>query len=96
MGKLWGCHVRGRELNKAKRQALEAAGWVLGDPGDFLELTHEERHLVELRVAVSRAVRALRERQNLTQTRVAKRLKTSQPRVAKIESGASDFLLSCC
>ncbi len=80
-------------MNEDKRQALEAAGWVVGDAEDFLDLTSEERQLVELRVVVSRAVRVLRERQNLTQTQVAKKLKTSQPRVAKIESGASDVSL---
>ena len=80
-------------MNKDKKQALEAAGWIVGDAEDFLELTVEERHLVELRVAVSRAVRALRERQNLTQAQVARKLKTSQPRFAKIESGASDVSL---
>jgi predicted XRE-type DNA-binding protein len=80
-------------MNNAERQALEAARWVLGDAEDFLELTVEERHLVELRVAVSRAVRALRERQNLTQAQVARKLKTSQPRFAKIESGASEVSL---
>jgi transcriptional regulator with XRE-family HTH domain len=65
----------------------------MGDAEDFLELTVEERQLVELRVAVSRAVRALRERQNLTQTQVARKLKTSQPRIANLESGASDVSL---
>jgi hypothetical protein len=80
-------------MNKNKRQALEAAGWIVGDAEDFLELTAEERHLVELRVAVSRAVRALRERQHLTQAQVARKLKTSQPRFAKLESGASDVSL---
>jgi predicted transcriptional regulator len=48
---------------------------------------------VQLRVAVSRAVRALRKRQNLTQTQVARKPKTSQPCLAKIESGASDVSL---
>jgi predicted XRE-type DNA-binding protein len=80
-------------MNKDKRQALEAAGFVIGDAGDFLGLTDDERQLVELRVAVSRAVRARREQQSLTQTQVAKKLKTSQPRVAKIEAGASDVSL---
>ena len=80
-------------MNEDKKQALEAAGWVVGDAEDFLDLTFEERQLVELRVVVSRAVRVLRERQNLTQTQVARKLKTSQPRVAKIESGASDVSL---
>jgi predicted XRE-type DNA-binding protein len=78
---------------RRETRALEAAGWVMGDAEDFLELTVEERQLVELRVAVSRAVRALRERQNLTQTQVARKLKTSQPRIAKLESGASDVSL---
>jgi predicted XRE-type DNA-binding protein len=80
-------------MNESKKQALKAAGWVMGDAEEFLELTVEERQLVELRVAVSRAVRALRERQNLTQTQVARKLKTSQPRIAKLESGASDVSL---
>jgi predicted XRE-type DNA-binding protein len=80
-------------MNESKKRALEAAGWVMGDAEEFLELTVEERQLVELRVAVSRAVRALRERQNLTQTQVARKLKTSQPRIAKLESGASDVSL---
>ena len=80
-------------MNKEKRQALETAGWIVGNAEDFLELTAEERLLVDLRVAVSRAVRALRERQNLTQAQVARKLKTSQPRFAKIESGASDVSL---
>jgi predicted XRE-type DNA-binding protein len=80
-------------MNESKKRALEAAGWVMGVAEDFLELTVEERQLVELRVAVSRAVRALRERQNLTQTQVARKLKTSQPRIAKLESGASDVSL---
>ena len=80
-------------MNKAKRQALEAAGFVFEDAEDFLELTVEERRLVDLRLAVSRAVRARRIQQNLTQEQVAKRLKSSQSRVAKLESGAADVSL---
>jgi DNA-binding XRE family transcriptional regulator len=80
-------------MNKEKRRALEAAGWVFGDAEDFLELSLEERRLVELRVAVSRAVREFREAKSLTQLEVARRLKTSQPRIAKIEAGSSDVSL---
>jgi transcriptional regulator with XRE-family HTH domain len=75
-------------MNERERAALEAAGFRIGDAEDFLELTDEERGLVELRVAVSRAVRARREALGLTQEQVAKKLKTSQPRVALIEAGA--------
>jgi predicted XRE-type DNA-binding protein len=80
-------------MNERKRRALEAAGYVLQDAEDFLELTVEERRLVDLRVAVSRAVRVLREGQHLSQTQVARKLKTSQSRVAKIEAGYSDVSL---
>jgi predicted XRE-type DNA-binding protein len=80
-------------MNKRERDALEAAGFRVGDAEDLLELTDEERRLVELRVAVSRAVRARREQQGLTQGQVAKKLETSQPRVAMIEAGASDVSL---
>jgi len=80
-------------VNKHERTVLEAAGYVFGDAEDFLELSTEERHLVDLRVAVSRAVRDRRERQGLTQQQVAKKLKTSQPRIAKIEAADSDVSL---
>jgi DNA-binding XRE family transcriptional regulator len=80
-------------MNSEKRKALEADGWVFGDAEDFLELTIEERRLVELRVAVSRALRAFRKNQKMTQVDVAKKLNTSQSRFAQIEAGASGVSL---
>jgi predicted XRE-type DNA-binding protein len=80
-------------MNKEKRHALEAAGFVFGEAEDFLGLTVEERQLVELRLAVSRAVRARRQQQNLTQAQAAKKLKSSQSRVAKLEAGSADVSL---
>lgn len=80
-------------MNKAKRQAVTAAGFRVGDVDEFLGLTKEERRLVELRVALSRTVRRLRESQSLTQQQLAKILQSSQSRVAKIEVGASDVSL---
>jgi ribosome-binding protein aMBF1 (putative translation factor) len=80
-------------MNKRKKQALEAAGFVFGDAKEFLKLTPEEQRLVELRVAVSRSIRKRREQQHLTQSDLAKRMKTSQPRIAKIESGSSGVSL---
>jgi predicted XRE-type DNA-binding protein len=80
-------------MDKRKRKALEAAGWVFEDAEDFLELTPEERCLVELRVAISRDIRARREQQHMTQLQLAKKLKTSQPRVAKIEAASADVSL---
>jgi predicted XRE-type DNA-binding protein len=73
---------------KEKQRAPEAAGWVFEDAEDFLELTAEVRAIVEMRVQLSRAIRALREKQKLTQAQLAKTMKTSQPRVNKIEAGS--------
>jgi predicted XRE-type DNA-binding protein len=80
-------------MQKAKLQAVTAAGFRVGDVEEFLGLTEEERRLVELRVALSRTVRRLREGQSLTQQQLADRLQSSQSRVAKIEVGASDVSL---
>lgn len=80
-------------MDKKKRSTLEAAGFQIGDAGDFLGLTDEERRLVDLRVQLSRTVRRLREEQKLTQKQLAAKLKSSQSRVAKIELGAADVSL---
>lgn len=80
-------------MDKQKQKSLVAAGFQVGDAADFLGLTEEERSLVELRVAVSRTVRRLREEQRLTQQQLAARLKSSQSRVAKIEAGSTDVSL---
>jgi ParB-like chromosome segregation protein Spo0J len=80
-------------MDPAKRKALEAAGWRFGDYSDLLDLSEEERQLVELRLAVSREFRRLRAKAKLTQKDVGKKLKTSQPRVARMESAADNVSL---
>lgn len=80
-------------MDTAKCNKLEAAGFQVGDAEDFLALTHAETALVDLRLKVSRMVRVLREKQELTQQDLAKRIKSSQSRIAKLESAASDVSL---
>jgi len=80
-------------MDSRKRKALTAAGFRVGDATDFLGLSDEETRLVELRVALSRAVRRRRQKRNMTQQQLATRLKSSQSRVAKIEAGAGDVSL---
>ena len=80
-------------MDRQKREALEAAGFRFGDAEDFLQLTDEERQVVELRVQLSRVIRRLRESTRLTQQQLARKLKSSQSRVAKIEAGAEDVSL---
>ena len=80
-------------MDKLKRKALKAAGFRFGDAEDFLKLTKEERRLVELRLAISRAIRRRRLKKRLTQQQLATKLKSSQSRIAKIEAGAADVSL---
>lgn len=73
-------------MDTKKRKRLEAAGWQTGSAADFLELSAEEAALVEMRLAVSSALRTRRERQGVTQAALAKKLRSSQSRVAKMEA----------
>jgi DNA-binding transcriptional regulator YiaG len=74
-------------MKKPKRAHLEAKGWRVGSAADFLELSPEEAALVETRLALSQALRARRVAHRLTQGELARRLKSSQSRVAKMEAG---------
>ncbi len=74
-------------MDSRKRRRLEQAGWKLGSAADFLGLTREETILVEMKVALSVQVKAWRARAHMTQAALAKRLKSSQSRVAKLEAG---------
>ncbi len=80
-------------MDKETRERLEAAGFWIGDAEDFLGLNEEERRLVELRLAASRAVRRRREELGVTQQELARKLKSSQSRIAKVEAAAADVSL---
>ena len=71
--------------NERKRQ-LENAGWRVGDAREFLDMTPDESAFVEIKLALARRVRELREKHNWTQAEFAKRLGSSQSRVAKMEA----------
>ena len=80
-------------MDATKRKAIEAAGWKVGDAADFLEMSAEERQLLNTRVELALAIRQQREASKMSQKELGARLKTSQPRVAKIERAASDVSL---
>ncbi len=77
-------------MDAAKRKLIEAAGWKVGDAADFLEMSDHERQLLDTRVKLALAIRKQREARHLSQKQLGALLKTSQPRVAKIERAASD------
>ena len=74
-------------MDMKKRKRLEAAGWRVGSTQDFLALSDAEAEMVDMRVSLGAKLRTRRERARLTQTAVARRLKSSQSRVAKMEAG---------
>ena len=76
-------------MDKAKRKRLQTRGWRVGTASDFLGLSAEEAALVEMKVSLSQALRARREARGLSQVAFAKRLGSSQSRVAKMEAADS-------
>jgi DNA-binding XRE family transcriptional regulator len=73
-------------MEEAKRKRLEQAGWKSGTVSEFLELTPEETVLVEIKLALSRYLKE-RRRDTMTQVELAKKIHSSQPRIAKAEEG---------
>jgi len=80
-------------MDKAKKDRLAAAGWRSGDAADFLELTDEEAAFVELKLALADYLRELRTQNSWTQLQVARRLGSSQSRVAKMEAADASVSL---
>ena len=73
-------------MDKVKQNRLESAGWRVGGAAEFLELTPEEAAFVELKLALAHYLRDVRVEHGWTQAQVAKRLGSSQSRVAKMEA----------
>lgn len=73
-------------MRPQKRKRLEKAGWRVGSSAEFLGLSAEEAAFVEMKLALADRLRSLRITRKLTQGDVAKRLGSSQSRVAKMEA----------
>ena len=73
-------------MKKSKREALEAKGWKVGSVAEFLGLSEAESALLELKLALGRSLRERRTKQGVTQIELARRLGSSQSRVAKMEA----------
>lgn len=74
-------------MKESKRKKLEAAGWTVGSAADFLGLSTEEETLLNMKLSLALQVKQRRQQLKLTQQALAKRLGSSQSRVAKIEVG---------
>ena len=74
-------------MRDTKRKRLQAKGWKVGTAKQFLELTDEEDAFIELRLKLAEGLKVRRVRQGLTQVQLAKAVRSSQSRVAKMEAG---------
>jgi predicted transcriptional regulator len=73
-------------MKKSKQKKLEAAGWKVGSAAEFLELSEAEEMLVNMKVALAKRVKAMRQEKKITQQQLAKLIGSSQSRVAKLET----------
>jgi DNA-binding XRE family transcriptional regulator len=70
-----------------KRTKLEAQGWKVGNADEFLELTPEESTYIEMKLALSSSLKQQRIKKKMSQVELAKAVKSSQSRIAKMEAG---------
>lgn len=70
-----------------KERRLEAKGWRVGTVKDLLKLSHEESAYIELKMRLAEGLRERRQQKRLTQQELARILKSSQSRIAKMEVG---------
>jgi DNA-binding XRE family transcriptional regulator len=79
--------MTGTNMNNVKRKHLEKNGWKVGTVKEFLNLSPDETTFIELKIELSRNFKNYRRNRKLTQEQVARLLKSSQSRVAKMEAG---------
>jgi Predicted transcriptional regulator with C-terminal CBS domains len=80
-------------MDDGKRKRLESAGFKVGTVEEFLSLSPAESAVVEARLALSKALKRRRQAQGISQAGLARKMRSSQSRVAKIEAGDSSVSL---
>jgi len=77
----------------SKRKKLESRGWKVADAGDFLDLSAAEEEYIALRLKLAEGLRGQRAYKKLSQAQLAKCVKSSQSRIAKMEAGDASVSL---
>ena len=80
-------------MHEEKRRRLEAKGWKVGSAREFLGLTDEEAAYIDMKLRLAASLRERRQHRGLSQAELARLLKSSQSRVAKMEAGDSSVSL---
>ena len=80
-------------MRSNKRKLLESKGWKIGSTKEFLGLSSQEEAYIEIKLRLAEALRNQRLRRQMTQSDLAKEIKSSQSRVAKMEAGENSVSL---
>jgi hypothetical protein len=78
-------------MHRSKRVRLEAKGWRLRSAQEFLGLSDQESTYVELRLRLAESLRVRRQKRKLSQTDLAKMLRSSQSRVGRWRAAIHRF-----
>ena len=74
-------------LDEIRKKRLESVGFKVGEVADFLDLSPEETAIIEIKLALTQAMRHRSISQKLSQFTIAKRIHSSASRVKKLEAG---------
>jgi len=74
-------------MRDSKKRRLISKGWKIGNAREFLGLSAEEEAYIDLRLRLADGLRRRRVNRRLTQIALAKAIRSSQSRVAKMEAG---------
>jgi DNA-binding XRE family transcriptional regulator len=74
-------------MKAAKRRKLEQAGWQVGSVDDFLDLSTSEAAYIAMKIDLGDSLKQRRIKNKLSQVELAKLVRSSQSRIAKMETG---------
>ena len=72
-------------MNRVKKERLTKTGWKVVSVAEFLDLPPEEELYVELKASLCECLKRQRLASHLSQEDLARRVKSSQSRIAKME-----------
>jgi DNA-binding XRE family transcriptional regulator len=74
-------------------EKLRKLGYRVTSAQDFLELSDEQMALIDLKISLIEKLKATRRRKKISQQELARRIQSSQSRVAMLERGRPDVSL---
>jgi DNA-binding XRE family transcriptional regulator len=80
-------------MKKVKLEQYQRMGYRITDTQKFLNLTDEEIAVIDLKIGLIKKLKQVRKVAGITQKQLAKLMKSSQSRIAMLESGSSDASL---